>query len=246
MRAGSRRTCFRARQADFGVWGGKMMGVSRLAVLCTVFGLIGSLGASAEVKPGPETGGAVDVVAQLASLFQAEHKALTASPPSLLRGKAGAAPVFQPDLAFIDAQPEAKGGAEWQCLTEAVYHEARGETLRGQFAVAEVILNRVDSLRYPNSVCAVVKQGAANRNACQFSYACDGKSDAMPNHRARGIAGKIARAMLDGAPRQLTGGATHFHTTRVRPNWASVYPRTAQIGTHLFYRKPVLVALSAL
>ena len=67
------------------------------------------------------------------------------------------------------------GGKQWACLAEAIYFEARGEGVEGQFAVAEVILNRVDSPKFPNSICKVVRQGTGRKHACQFSYNCDGK-----------------------------------------------------------------------
>lgn len=148
--------------------------------------------------------------------------------------------VAQPGLiryeaSFIDALPKASGDAQWQCLATALYHEARGETIKGQVAVAEVILNRVDSPAYPRSICSVVQQG--NSNGCQFSFACDGKTDRISERGAWDRAGKIARLMLDGAPRALTGGATHFHTVNVRPRWAQQFDRTASIGAHLFYRQ---------
>ena len=148
--------------------------------------------------------------------------------------------VAQPGLiryeaSFIDARPRASGDAQWQCLATALYHEARGETIKGQVAVAEVILNRVDSPAYPRSICSVVQQG--NSNGCQFSFACDGKTDRISERGAWDRAGKIARLMLDGAPRALTAGATHFHTVNVRPLWARQFDRTASIGAHLFYRQ---------
>lgn len=138
--------------------------------------------------------------------------------------------------AWLQQQPEPIGDADWQCLTEAVYFEARGESLDGQVAVAEVILNRVDSPLYPRTVCGVVQQRGGG--GCQFSYVCDGKADRMHEKAAADLAARIARAMLDGAPRLLTDGATHFHTRSVRPGWSKRFPRTAEIGSHLFYRQP--------
>lgn len=138
--------------------------------------------------------------------------------------------------AWLFSQPAPTGDEQWQCLTQALYFEARGESLKGQFAVAEVILNRVDSPAYPRTVCGVV--GQRGGGSCQFSYVCDGASDKMRERDALERAKRIARVMLDGAPRQLTDGATHFHTTGVRPRWARRYPQTAAIGAHLFYRKP--------
>jgi spore germination cell wall hydrolase CwlJ-like protein len=137
---------------------------------------------------------------------------------------------------WLMAQPAPEGDAEWQCLTEAIYFEARGESLEGQIGVAEVILNRVDSPLYPRTVCGVIKQRGSG--GCQFSYVCDGRADRMREKAAADVAGRIARAMLDGAPRVLTEGATSFHTRSVRPSWSRRYIQTASIGAHLFYRKP--------
>jgi hypothetical protein len=137
----------------------------------------------------------------------------------------------------LDALPRARGNAQWRCMTEALYFEARGETIEGQYAVAEVILNRVDNANYPNSVCEVVNQGTGRRNACQFTYTCDGIPEVVTDRTAWNRAGQIARIMMDDAPRTLTRGATHYHADWVNPNWARVYPRTAQYGSHIFYRQ---------
>ena len=145
-------------------------------------------------------------------------------------------PVVQYSAAWLMTLPEPKGDENWQCLTEAIYFEARGETIKGQFAVAEVILNRADSGLYPRSICGVVKQRGGG--ACQFSYVCDSHPNRMGESGPRAIAGRIARLMLDGAPRALTDGATHFHTRGVRPGWARRFPQTAAIGAHMFYRQP--------
>lgn len=150
-------------------------------------------------------------------------------------GKSAEMP-FEVSTAWLAAQPAPEGDAEWQCLTEALYFEARGESLQGQFAVAEVILNRVKSPLYPRTVCGVVKQRGGG--GCQFSYVCDGRADRMSERGAKDRAGRIARAMLDGAPSDLTEGATHFHTGNVRPAWAKRFPMTAYIGAHRFYRQP--------
>ncbi|MFW5642259.1 MAG: cell wall hydrolase [Roseicyclus sp.] len=139
--------------------------------------------------------------------------------------------------AALDLLRRPQGGRDWQCLTEALYFEARGEPLEGQYAVAEVILNRVDHANYPDSVCDVVHEGTGRRFACQFTYTCDGRPEEMTDLRALHRLGHVARIMLDGAPRDLTGGATHYHAEFVRPRWASVYPRTAEHGTHIFYRR---------
>lgn len=146
-------------------------------------------------------------------------------------------PFIRYDRAWLDAQhPEIAQSADWTCLSDAIYFEARGEPLKGQFAVAEVILNRVDAKGYPSDVCDVVTQGESGP-VCQFSYLCDGKPEIVTEQAAYERAEKIAAVMLAGAPRMLTKGATHFHTSAVRPYWASHLPKTVQIGDHLFYRE---------
>lgn len=143
------------------------------------------------------------------------------------------------DRSELLAAPAVEGGPEWACLTEALYFEARGEPLKGQLAVAEVILNRVDSRRYPNSICGVISQGESRRHACQFSFRCDGQPEDFHEPKAYELVGKVARMMLDGRDRALTQGATHYHTTAVKPDWARRLTRTTQIGRHLFYKYPV-------
>jgi hypothetical protein len=140
------------------------------------------------------------------------------------------------DPGVLAARPAASGGPEWQCLSEALYFEARGETLKGQIAVAEVILNRVASQRFPDTVCAVINQGTGRKYACQFTYTCDGRPEHITEPAAFQRVGKVARMMLDGAPRRLAGGATYYHTTAVRPRWAQRFERTTKLGVHLFYR----------
>jgi len=144
--------------------------------------------------------------------------------------------------AWLDAQPTASGSDDWQCLSQALYFEARGETLKGQFAVAEVILNRVDSTQYPNTVCGVIHQGTGRKYQCQFTFTCDGNPETVNEPGAYARVSKVARLMLDGTPRELTEGATHYHTTAVNPSWARRFTQTARIGVHKFYRMPVRVS----
>ena len=140
-------------------------------------------------------------------------------------------------LAPPPAGPIPTGDAAWRCLAEAVYFEARGEPVEGQAAVAEVVLNRVAEPRYPDDVCAVVAQGTGRRFACQFSYTCDGIPDRIRDPGAWEVARRVARAVLDGAPRHLDAGTTHYHADYVDPYWARVYPREAVFGRHIFYRR---------
>jgi Cell Wall Hydrolase len=152
-----------------------------------------------------------------------------------------ARPVRKLNQAYLDQLPEAGGGAEFGCLAEALYFEARGESVVGQMAVAEVILNRKASASYPNTVCAVVRQGAARLNGCQFSYYCDGRKEIVTEKKAYSRVAKVARLMLDGRLPALTDGATHYHATSVRPDWSRKMTRTAAIGDHVFYRMPTKV-----
>ena len=149
-----------------------------------------------------------------------------------------AAPAITYSNQWLDSLPAAEGGDDLACLAEALYFEARGERVRGQFAVAEVILNRVDSALYPDTVCGVVHQGTGKRYRCQFTYTCDGQKEIIREQRAYSRVAKIARLMLDGAGRDLTAGATHYHTNAVSPRWARSFARTATIGAHHFYRQP--------
>ena len=166
---------------------------------------------------------------------------LTSLPPASERG-IPTEPVVIYDDNFLASLPTASGDDQWKCLAEALYFEARGESVRGLFAVGEVILNRVDNAAYPRSLCGVVNQGTGRRYACQFSYTCDGKSKAVHEQGAWERVGKVAKILLDGTPRDLTGGATHFHTHAVSPSWSRRFTRTATIGAHLFYREPVRTA----
>jgi len=175
------------------------------------------------------------------ALSSDEKRALATGPEALTFGKANAnaSPKVEYSAAWLLAQaaPTAKmqSDSEFQCLKEALYFESRGENIKGQFAVAEVILNRVDSPNYPKTVCGVVSQ--ANASGCQFSYNCDGKAEVMHEAGAEELAGRIANVMMLGAARELTAGATHFHTKSVNPRWSRVFEQTASIGRHLFYRK---------
>ncbi len=128
--------------------------------------------------------------------------------------------------------------AEMKCLADTLYFEARGESPKGQAAVAEVILNRVDSGRFPSTICGVVKQGSSA--GCQFSYNC-GKPRPITDLAAYSRVQRVARAALTGA-RNLTDGATYFHTPQVRPSWSRRFVRTVQIDNHIFYRPGVRVA----
>jgi Cell Wall Hydrolase len=137
---------------------------------------------------------------------------------------------------LLDLDEDARVKSE-KCLAEAIYFEARGETVRGQMAVAQVILNRVFSGKYPNTVCGVVYQNAHRRLHCQFTFACDGIPDVVREPDMWERAKTIAAEILDGKlwlPE--VGKATHYHAHWVRPGWVREMTKMHRLGVHTFYR----------
>jgi len=126
--------------------------------------------------------------------------------------------------------------SEHTCLANAIYFEARSESEIGRLAVAQVILNRVKSPFYPDTICDVVYQNSAKRNACQFSFACDGKSDNPRRGRAWERAKTLASRVMagDGQVRAIAT-ATNYHADYVLPEWTGSMTRLIKIGRHIFY-----------
>jgi spore germination cell wall hydrolase CwlJ-like protein len=136
--------------------------------------------------------------------------------------------------ALID---EDKAGREKRCLAEAIYFEARSEPEDGQAAVAQVVLNRVASGLYPSTICGVVYQNRNRYHACQFSFACEGKSLRVNEQDSWQAATRIAEAVMDGKTYLSdVGGATHYHANYVRPRWARQLEKMDVIGHHIFYK----------
>ena len=130
-----------------------------------------------------------------------------------------------------------RGARERKCLAEAVYFEARSEPEEGQAAVAQVVLNRATSGLYPPSVCGVVYQNRTHYKACQFSFACEGKSLRINEPEAWHTAERIADEVADGKTYVSdVGGATHYHAKYVRPGWARRLVKMDVIGHHIFYK----------
>ncbi len=126
--------------------------------------------------------------------------------------------------------------AQKDCLARAVYFEARSETPLGQYAVAQVILNRVRDPNYPNSICDVVYQGSDHRNSCQFSFACDGAPDTPKPGDAWTEAKTVAANAMNGEDKvQIISTATHYHADYVKPRWSDSLNRLIKIGHHIFY-----------
>jgi spore germination cell wall hydrolase CwlJ-like protein len=123
------------------------------------------------------------------------------------------------------------------CLALNIYFEARSEPIEGQIAIAEVTLNRVTSTNYPNDVCSVVLQ--ENKDGCQFSWWCDGKSDQPREHNSLRTSKALAELMLnEGRYITVIGNqATHYHSNDVHPYWANDLHKIRRIGKHIFYKK---------
>ena len=176
-------------------------------------------------------------------LFAGDHQRLSGLPdPHIQQMLTGPELDVTYSRAWLAQQDFDTDGADWRCLAEALYFEARGESVKGQFAVAEVILNRVDNPDFPDTVCGVVHQGTGRKYQCQFTYTCDGHKEVIREPRAFEQVGKVAHLMVEGAPRPLTKGATHYHTRFVTPRWSRVYPKVASIGVHHFYKRPLRVS----
>lgn len=129
------------------------------------------------------------------------------------------------------------------CLALNIYYETRGSNYADRVAVADVVINRVEDTRYPDTICEVVKQGnkhpdgSMKRNQCQFSWYCDGKSDRPQDTDAWIDAQQIAWFMVwDRKHRGITEGATHYHANYVEPRWAKDLQLVGRIGVHIFYR----------
>jgi len=118
--------------------------------------------------------------------------------------------------------------SELSCLAGAVYFESKGEPLSGQLAVANVIINRTNSGRFPRTICGVVKQPG------QFSFIRGGSIPAIRSAAQYRTAMAIAQIAMDKEWDNPTPGALYFHARRVSPGWAR--PRVATIGNHIFFR----------
>ena len=131
------------------------------------------------------------------------------------------------------------------CMAVNIYHEAGNQSMIGQMAVGQVVLNRVEDSRFPDTVCEVVKQAVTYKKSdkpirwkCQFTWYCDGKKD-EPDFDSRTWRLALAHASILITNRivlDVTEGATHYHATYVRPEWAKTKTKTTRIDRHIFYR----------
>jgi len=121
------------------------------------------------------------------------------------------------------------------CLSRTIYWEAKGGSDADMAGVASVVLNRLGHDGYPDTICAVVKQGV-EKKACQFSWWCDGRSDQVKEDDRYAASKEIARKALNKQLTDSTKGAMYFHDRNVKPDWASEYLKTAETGKFLFYK----------
>ena len=131
---------------------------------------------------------------------------------------------------------------DFNCLVEALYHEARSESFIGMISVANVVLTRKESSNFPNTICKVVHQGKywkgnPIKDKCQFSYWCDGTPERFIDIEGLIKSLNVAEMSLNGIQIKQTVGATHYHASYVTPGWASDpnFKSLGQIGTHVFY-----------
>ena len=170
-----------------------------------------------------------------------QSEMLTARLESLRANSSTEAGLRRVSMTGPAAQPFRLAGAldasrDLECLTQAVYYEARGEGRAGMQAVAQVVLNRARHGAFPNSVCGVVYQGANRSTGCQFSFTCNGAMRRGVNQAAWRRAHDVASSALSGNVYRAVGNATHFHTTAVSPRWRHSLVPVGQVGSHLFYR----------
>jgi spore germination cell wall hydrolase CwlJ-like protein len=146
-----------------------------------------------------------------------------------------AVPTGRPDYAALIGEDQSQ--REERCLAQAIYFEARSESEKGQAAVAQVVLNRVSSGLYPPTICGVVFQNRQYYHACQFSFACEGRSLRITEPEAWRRAQHVAAAVTSGQTYVAdVGDATHYHALYVHPYWARRLQRTDRIGQHVFYK----------
>jgi len=231
---------------DFKSWAGNLvhtgLGLAGVTALALSFHAEALTGGPADAATAPEKGPVLALSAEdrpLASAGAAVGSPLTlASLSSALK----AGPVTDTSIrrAALDFAKERK------CLATGLYYEARGESYAGRLAVAEVVLNRVASTRYPNSICEVVYQGSERLTGCQFSFTCDGMSKDPSDKLAWRKAQRTAQHVLMGMIREpvIGEGVTHYHADYVNPVWAGQLYKVTKIGRHIFYRNTTSEARS--
>jgi hypothetical protein len=141
------------------------------------------------------------------------------------------------DGSVLNQQGKKVSDKEVWCMATAIYFESRGESYRGQVAVGQVVMNRVAHKLYPDTICGVVFQNQNKRNACQFSFACDGIPETVNDQKSWKQAMAIAKDVISGKEYLAdVGYSTHYHATYVYPHWAPRMKKNVKIGMHVFYQ----------
>ena len=179
-------------------------------------------------------GGSSGALAQVQASYPVVQRAIYAQVPAVATVPVAATPTYQPVPLSSLVEANAVGAPldeESNCVATAVYFEARGEGLEGQLAVAQVVLNRAASGRYPASWCAVVKQKA------QFSFVRAGR---FPSHDPNCDGWRKAQAIARIATKKLAStvptSVLWYHANYVAPSWGRRLTRVDTIGAHIFYR----------
>lgn len=226
-------------------------GVAVVVIASLAWVLLTVSGSSGQASPSPGADPGAARVAQDMTGLDPEllvTDALAASGPEAMRLNAEipvstlpnpAMPAFAP----ITVAPDLATAED--CLTAAIFYEAGYETLDGQRAVGQVVLNRVRHPFYPKSVCGVVLQGFQRPTGCQFSFTCDGAWAAVPDPRRYAEVRAVARAALGGYVHRAVGSATHYHAAYVLPYWAPRLVKVYVSGLHIFYRFPGYIGTAA-
>lgn len=185
----------------------------------------------ASIDPGASSA-ALDAIDQVVPM----PGIMPVSPSATLAYARETTPATAFDL-LVDKHGNKVSEKDLWCMATAIYFEARSESYRGQIAVGQVVMNRVAHKIYPKTICNVVFQNQHMRNACQFSFACDGIPERVTEPKAWAQAEEIAKGVINGTlyvPE--VGASTHYHATYVYPHWAPKLKKNTKIGLHVFYQ----------
>ena len=219
-----------------------LMRVAPIATIAFAFALltgVGTPGFAKDIALNVSTALPVPVSLSAMTVQQAPSATLplpnaaTTSATNLVGTRPGDTVAFGTLAAAVAAQPTSQAlgdtmGEDLACMAGAIYFEAKGEPLSGQLAVAEVILNRTKSGRFPKSVCSVVTQPG------QFSFVRGGRIPSVAQNRQYQTAVAVARVALGDMWDSPAADAMYFHARRVSPSWG--HKTVATIGNHIFYR----------
>ena len=200
-----------------------------------------AIGDLEEVPTDPIQVASIDPVAPSAALDAIDQVVpmpdiMPVSPSATLAYARETTPATAFDL-LVDKHGNKVSEKELWCMATAIYFEARSESYRGQIAVGQVVMNRLAHQIYPKTICNVVFQNQHMRNACQFSFACDGIPERVTEPKAWAQAEEIAKGVINGTLYETdVGASTHYHATYVYPHWAPKLKKNVKIGHHIFYQ----------